>query len=255
MLLDLSHYETLEADLSDAQAGWAVPADWNAQPATTTGEAVRRCRKLATALNAEEFSLFFCAPKKESSRLAPVFDATFPGISALSKTLSSRAADGFARLITEATQPFWWGHGDDTSFLTETARRWAIEIDAPIADCSGLVLPVSVEHRRRGVFVFAGNFVTLDEDRLCDLHGACFSLFEDVASQRAPDCTKAPAVSKRELECLRLTADGLTSEDIAAALGLSVHTANQYLTNAAHKLNAVNRIHAVAKALRCGLVD
>ena len=69
------------------------------------------------------------------------------------------------------------------------------------------------------------------------------------------DGSNAPAISKRELECLSLTANGLTSEEIAAELGLSVHTANQYLTNTAQKLNAVNRMHAVAKALRLGLID
>jgi DNA-binding CsgD family transcriptional regulator len=62
-------------------------------------------------------------------------------------------------------------------------------------------------------------------------------------------------MSRRELECLSLTADGQTSEEIAARLGLSVHTANQYLTNSTQKLNAVNRMHAVAKALRMGLID
>ena len=58
----------------------------------------------------------------------------------------------------------------------------------------------------------------------------------------------------RELECVRLTANGMTSEQIAAALKLSVHTANQYLTNSTQKLNAANRVHAVAKALKLGLI-
>ena len=43
--------------------------------------------------------------------------------------------------------------------------------------------------------------------------------------------------------------------EIAKRLGLSVHTANQYLANTTQKLNAVNRVHAVAKALRKGLID
>ena len=63
-----------------------------------------------------------------------------------------------------------------------------------------------------------------------------------------------PAMSNRELDCLRLTADGKTSEEIAAMLGLSMHTATQYLTSAAQKLDAVSRTHAVAKALRLGLI-
>ncbi|TGU67737.1 helix-turn-helix transcriptional regulator, partial [Mesorhizobium sp. M1C.F.Ca.ET.144.01.1.1] len=60
---------------------------------------------------------------------------------------------------------------------------------------------------------------------------------------------------KRELECLKLTANGNTSEEIAKLLKLSVHTANQYLTQSTQKLNAVNRNQAVAKALRLGLIE
>ncbi len=44
-------------------------------------------------------------------------------------------------------------------------------------------------------------------------------------------------------------------EDIARILGLSVHTANQYLTSAGAKLDAVNRMQAVAKAIRLGLIE
>ena len=47
----------------------------------------------------------------------------------------------------------------------------------------------------------------------------------------------------------------IASDEIATRLGLSVHTANQYLANTTQKLNAVNRMHAVAKALRAGLFD
>jgi DNA-binding CsgD family transcriptional regulator len=64
-----------------------------------------------------------------------------------------------------------------------------------------------------------------------------------------------PLISKRELECLKLTANGYTSDEIARLLKLSVHTANQYLSNTTQKLDAVNRMHAVAKALRMGLID
>src|SRR5690606_28658581 len=110
--------------------------------------------------------------------------------------------------------------------------------------------PVSFEKARTGLIAFTGADMLIDEALLCETHARCFALFADVVRQRMKDAVKVPMVSKRETECLRLTAGGLTSEDIAGSLGLSVHTANQYLTNSTHKLNAVNRIHAVAKALR-----
>lgn len=62
-------------------------------------------------------------------------------------------------------------------------------------------------------------------------------------------------MTRREIECLKLTAEGRTSEEIAARLGLSVHTANQYLANTGRKLNAVNRMQAVAKALRARIIE
>jgi DNA-binding CsgD family transcriptional regulator len=255
MLLEISSTETIDANEAHADNSWAMPEDWSEQPATTTSEAVRRCRRLATALNAQEFSLFFCASQSETNRLLPVFDSSFPGVSTLSKSLSARAADHFARQAANETQPLWWSSEGTTAFLTDDARCWGIEIESPLPLTQGLALPVAIEHSRWGVLVFVGDLITMDEFRLCDLHARCFSLFSDVSIQRAEDTSKLPSTSKRELECLRLTADGLTSEDIAAALGLSVHTANQYLSNSTHKLNAVNRTHAVAKALRCGLID
>lgn len=61
-------------------------------------------------------------------------------------------------------------------------------------------------------------------------------------------------LSDREKQCLLWCSRGKTSSDIASILGLSDHTVNHYLTSAALKLNAVNRTHAIAKALRYGII-
>jgi DNA-binding CsgD family transcriptional regulator len=119
----------------------------------------------------------------------------------------------------------------------------------------GIVFPVRSDAGRGALFVFTGPRLRLDDEAMVDLHGECFAMLAPVGQRRAGERTASPSVSKRELQCLKLTANGLTSEDIAGRLGLSVHTANQYLTNSTQKLNAVNRIHAVAKALRMGLID
>ena len=61
-------------------------------------------------------------------------------------------------------------------------------------------------------------------------------------------------LSDREKQCLLWCSRGKTTSDIASILGLSDHTVNHYLTSAALKLNAVNRTHAIAKALRHGII-
>ena len=223
--------------------------------AATIADAVRLCRELAHNLNAEGFGLFFLGAKGEARRLAPVFDSSFPGALPITRMLSARGGEDFARRISDAAVPLWWRPAGGPLFLTASARCWAEEIEPPVADKSAIALPVSVERGRSGAVVFHGDDMVIDETRLCDTHARSFALFNDVVHQRVQDCSGAQPVSKREVECLRLTANGLTSEEIAASLGLSVHTANQYLTNSTHKLNAVNRIHAVAKALRSGLID
>lgn len=61
-------------------------------------------------------------------------------------------------------------------------------------------------------------------------------------------------LSARELQVLRLLGDGLTTEQAAAELFLSPATVRSYAENAMRKLEARNRVHAVAMALRDGLI-
>jgi DNA-binding CsgD family transcriptional regulator len=51
-----------------------------------------------------------------------------------------------------------------------------------------------------------------------------------------------------------MAGDGHISEEIGERLGLSVHTVNAYLGTAATKLDSVNRIQAIAKAIRLGYI-
>lgn len=60
-------------------------------------------------------------------------------------------------------------------------------------------------------------------------------------------------LSPRQVECLRLAAAGRTSVEIAAALGLSSRTVDQYFGEACERLKVRNRVQAVAKAVELGL--
>lgn len=61
-------------------------------------------------------------------------------------------------------------------------------------------------------------------------------------------------LTAREIECLNALADGLDTQGIAQLLKISVPTVSMHLTNVRHKLGAQTREHAVAIAMRNGLV-
>jgi DNA-binding NarL/FixJ family response regulator len=67
--------------------------------------------------------------------------------------------------------------------------------------------------------------------------------------------TDSSSLSERELEVLRLVASGLTNKEVAARLYLSVETVKAHLETIYRKLDASDRTHAVAVALREGLLE
>jgi DNA-binding CsgD family transcriptional regulator len=65
---------------------------------------------------------------------------------------------------------------------------------------------------------------------------------------------EGPALSERELEVLRLVADGMSNEEIADQLGLSPHTVHRHVANVRAKLGQPSRGAAAAAAIRAGLI-
>ena len=65
---------------------------------------------------------------------------------------------------------------------------------------------------------------------------------------------RLPALSKREREILRLLADGLRNDAVAAQLGISPMTVRTHIRHAMEKLSADTRTEAVATALRQALI-
>jgi LuxR family quorum sensing-dependent transcriptional regulator len=64
-----------------------------------------------------------------------------------------------------------------------------------------------------------------------------------------------PALTSREIDCLSWSARGKTSWEIGEILGVSEHTVTTHLRTAAIKLKAATRTHAVAEAMRCGMIS
>ena len=70
------------------------------------------------------------------------------------------------------------------------------------------------------------------------------------AARRFRPAATRPHLSRRELQCLRLVALGKTDWEIARILGLSQHTAHQYVKRARAAYDTVSRTQLVVYGLR-----
>ena len=69
---------------------------------------------------------------------------------------------------------------------------------------------------------------------------------------RAEEDDESSELTARQLEVLRLVADGLTSQKVADQLGLSVRTVDRHIENIMNRLNIHSRIELVKYAIREG---
>jgi LuxR family maltose regulon positive regulatory protein len=79
---------------------------------------------------------------------------------------------------------------------------------------------------------------------------------EQVALSRTQDSQSGllEPLSEREFDVLQLIAEGLTNPEIATRLFLSLHTVKTHTRNIYGKLDAHNRMEAVAKARAFGVL-
>lgn len=231
----------------DAASAWKT---------VSIADLLRASRELASEIGATDFAILSIGAARERARLTPVLDSEYPSVSSASTILSSSFGDEFVKRAASSTMPSWWSGDRETpstrAFEALTSSR-STALGLP--DMPGIAFPVYGDHGMAGLVVFLGTDIALSEETLPQAHTRCFLLFGAVVRLGLGRTGRLPAVTQRELDCLRLTANGYTSEEIAVVLGLSVHTTNQYLTKVTLKLNAVNRMHAVAKALRLGLIE
>lgn len=167
--------------------------------------------------------------------------------------------DAYAPVLLEhlevSSLPLLW-NGKEESQTAETPDFSAFvnRLKNRVLPVCGIALPVRLGSMGNGYTVFAANYLDITSEIIIDLHTRSHQVMMDllVLDERrsAPD----EVLSNREIACLQLAGDGLVSEEIAGQLGLSVHTVNAYLASATVKLDSVNRIQAIAKAIRLGYI-
>jgi two-component system, NarL family, response regulator YdfI len=102
------------------------------------------------------------------------------------------------------------------------------------ADCSSAELIAAIEAAAVGLIAF----------RAQDMDGLPVEV-------RA---TEPIPLSSREIEVLRLVADGLANKEISFRLGISEHTVKFHINSILTRMNAATRAEAVAIGMRQGLI-
>jgi DNA-binding CsgD family transcriptional regulator len=106
-------------------------------------------------------------------------------------------------------------------------------------------------------FTMTGNSLGGEQIELSGAQFGMISLVSTYAVGRAMQLTITPErtidhieLTPRERECLKWAAVGKSEWEISQILGISEHTSEKHLLNAKSKLGAVNRVQAVAEAIR-----
>ena len=99
----------------------------------------------------------------------------------------------------------------------------------------------------------------LDNDKPDGVRKEVQSVYSPVLIERETVKKKSvpediPRITEREIECLQWASIGKTAWEISMILSISERTVGFHLTNAATKLQANNRTHAVSIALKKGLI-
>ena len=157
--------------------------------------------------------------------------------------------EGFSR-----TLPFDW-----TELKVESQAQGAFLLDALAHGVGphGLSIPVRSKQGHRGLFSIsfsrsAEEWAAFREAHLVQAVAIANRIHHKVIS--AVFGEDHPHLTDREVECLRLTAIGKDAGDIALILGISPHTARDYLKSARFKLDCVTSAQAVSKAVKLGLL-
>ncbi|HVW92696.1 MAG TPA: helix-turn-helix transcriptional regulator [Devosia sp.] len=142
----------------------------------------------------------------------------------------------------------------DRSRLTgRPAQEIAMMEDLDLIDVT--VVPVRDDHALIGTVAYSG-IVELIPSRSTALQIISINLFVQLrALKNLGFRPRHGALTAREKQVMALSAEGLTSAQIAEKLGMSPRTVNQHVDNVADKLGTRNRTHTIAEVIRHGLLD
>lgn len=200
--------------------------------------------------------LLMSLPTTTSTELAPhVLSTTWPrGLLEDYDQAGLILGSPVIRNLRISTNPFVYDTATANSTRGDGKGQLATTLFSRYGLSHGAYFPAHNPLGQRGALAFGGDRTPLTHMEMAELNAIANLAFTKVLDCRS-ETDAHVALSGREIECLSWVSAGKTSIEISGILGLSEYTVNHYLNRATRKMNAVNRVQAVAKAIRAGLLN
>jgi len=168
-------------------------------------------------------------------------------------------SDPVVRYCLENTTPIRWDQLLELEQYIDPMGEKIMERAGEVGLCTGLSIPLKSPSGEIAIFSIAtrnkDNIGKRTEDILPYAQAFSTALFENYSRINVnfsdPD---EGTLTARETQCLFWACEGKTTWEISKIIDVSERTVIFHLTGATKKLGAVNRQHAVAKAIIRGLI-
>ncbi len=156
--------------------------------------------------------------------------------------------DPCAALCRNTAHPFLWS--DIGKEGLEVSAQRVMDEAAEFGLRQGICVPIHVPFALPAVITVSGEAMELEPAVRQIVQILARQALESVLrTQTDRHHSQKPLLSEREREVLRWVADGKTSWEVSRILSISQHTVLTHQRNAKQKLEAVNNVHAVVKAI------
>jgi len=166
-------------------------------------------------------------------------------------------SDPVIKRLRRSTQPFAW-HEVAVDRSKEAAARAIMDEATEFDLLTGFNVPIQSLKGQLATVMFAGDrFEVAWEDRPAILLIAIYAhdKMREIMGVRPLHPDQQRPLTPREIEVLKWTAEGKTSQDIADILSVSLPTVQSHITNLCRKLDVVTRAQATARAIRWGILS
>ncbi|SMC85087.1 helix-turn-helix transcriptional regulator [Rhizobium sp. RU36D] len=241
------------------ESGAGEPAVSNYRMTAGRTEIFPKLIAMQKGINARNFAVLRVSgsgiPSKR--KLSCDFENWGSGGLSLGDFLTSSFTDTLLTHLESSLLPLVWSAAQGGSFVDASDfAPFVVELKQHALPFSGIAFPIRLGAIGNGYVLFATTAsMDLPGEAVLDLHARCCKIMMDLLTMEERRMMPSESLSDREVACLQLAGDGRISEEIAEKLGLSVHTVNAYLGSATIKLDSVNRIQAIAKAIRLGYIN